>query len=84
MHIIAADVHLACFFGQQFRQGSRRGRLGRAARAADQHAADAGVHRGKQQRLLQALLANQGAEGKWHAGEPGGRATSITRIDLPG
>ena len=48
----------------QGRERTRSGRLGRAARAADQHPADAGVDGGQQQGTLQQRLADQRAEGK--------------------
>ena len=44
---------------QQLGERARRGRFGRAARPADQHAAQPRIDRGQQQRLLQRRLADQ-------------------------
>ena len=54
--------------GQQVGQGPRRRGLGGAARPADEHTANAGVHRRQQQGLAQLGVAHQGRER-----EPGGR-----------
>jgi len=50
--------------GQQRRQRAHRGRLGRPALAADEHAADARIDRAGQQRLAQRLLADDRGEGE--------------------
>ena len=51
-------------FRQQEGQGAGGRALGRAALAADQHAADLGVDGVQDQRTLHALLADDGGEGK--------------------
>ena len=50
--------------GQQRGQGAGRGGLGRAALAADQHAADLRIDGVQDQGALHALLADDGGKGK--------------------